>query len=74
MDKKWDTYNPRMNELISLRQAAQISGLSVNHMRLLVSKGTIWGKKIDTFWVTTQEVVLDYVSQDRKTGPKPKNP
>lgn len=64
---------PQIDDLISLRQASSYSGLSPNHLRLLVSKGTIWGKKIDTFWVTTNKAVEDYISQEHKTGPKPKN-
>lgn len=69
----FENYNPSADDLISLRQASKEYGLSPNHLRLLVSKGTIWGKKIDTFWVTTNEAVEDYISQVHKTGPKPKN-
>jgi hypothetical protein len=72
MGNKWENYQPRFKDLISLRQASKISGLSPNHLRLLVGKGTIWGIKIDTFWVTTEEAVMAYIVQERKTGPKPK--
>ncbi len=73
MDRKWDEYSPGISKLISLRQASKFSGLSPNHLRLLVGKGAIWGKKIDTFWVTTREVVEDYISREHKTGPKPRS-
>jgi len=63
-------YRPRLEELISLKKAAKISGLSPNHLRLLVSRGTIWGHKIDYFWVTTETAVREYLARDRKTGPK----
>ncbi len=63
---------PRADELISLRQASKISGISPNHLRLLVSKRKIWGKKIDSFWVTTEEAVKDYQSLGIRPGPKPK--
>lgn len=72
MSNDWENYQPSTSELISLRQASEKSGLSPNHLRLLVGKGVIWGKKIDTFWVTTESAVNEYISQDRKTGPKPK--
>jgi hypothetical protein len=65
---------PSVDELISLRQASTTCNLSPNHLRLLVGKGIIWGKKIDTFWVTTPNAVEEYVSQAHKTGPKPKTP
>jgi len=72
MENKWEDYQPRVNDLISLRQAAKISGLSPNHLRLLVGKGIMWGIKIDTFWATTEEAVIAYLALERRTGPKPK--
>lgn len=64
----------KLDELISLRQASKLSGLSPNHLRLLVGKGLIWGKKIDSFWVTTEKAVKDYQSLGKRPGPKPKKP
>ena len=32
---------PSLDDLISLREAAQLSGLSASHLRLLVSRGDI---------------------------------
>ena len=72
MQYDWDKYKPEIKDLISLRQAAKQCGLSPNHLRLLVGKGVIWGKKIDTLWITTAHAVNEYLAQDRKTGPKPK--
>ena len=63
---------PSLDELISLRQAAKLSGLSPNHLRLLVSRGDIWGKKIDHYWVTTEAAVKEYLARDRRPGPKSK--
>ena len=74
MQNNWKDYKPDIDKLISLRQAAEFSGLSQAHLRLLVRNKTIWGMKIDTMWLTTKQVVLKYIEQDRKTGPKPKNP
>lgn len=63
---------PALDDLISLSEAAKLSGLSPNHLRLLVSNGVIWGKKLGRNWVTTAQAVEEYIQLDRKTGPKPK--
>ena len=64
--------NPRINDLILLRDAAEISGLSQNHLRYLVSRGDVWGKKLGRDWFTTKQAVMEYISQEHRTGPKPK--
>jgi hypothetical protein len=74
MKKRIRDYHPAIDELISLRQASQIRGISPNHLRLLVGKGKVWGKKIDTLWVTTEKAVLEYQSQGIRPGPKSKKP
>ena len=74
MDDKWENYQPKIGELISLRQAAEFSGLSQTHLRLLVRNKTIWGIKIDTMWLTTKKAVSKYIEIERKTGPKQKKP
>lgn len=62
---------PGLNELITLSEAADLSGLSPNHLRLLVSKGVIWGKKLGRNWFTTAQAVKEYLKRYRKPGPKP---
>jgi hypothetical protein len=57
-------------KLISLAHAAEISGLSVSHLRLLVSHGSVWGVKIGRNWVTTEAAVLGYLAKQRRPGPK----
>jgi hypothetical protein len=64
---------PEVNDLISLRQAADFCGLSQTHLRLLVRNKIIWGIKIDTIWLTTKNAVSKYIEIDRRTGPKIKN-
>ncbi|HEY59988.1 MAG TPA: helix-turn-helix domain-containing protein [Anaerolineae bacterium] len=61
-----------IDDLILLRDAAKISGLSPNHLRLLVRRGDIWGRKLGRDWFTTEEAVREYVSCEHRTGPKPK--
>jgi len=65
---------PSLDELISLREAAELSGLSTSHLRLLVSRGGMWGIKLGQNWFTTDQAVKEYVAQDRRPGPKPNNP
>jgi hypothetical protein len=65
--------NPKLDELISLRQASKICGLTTNHLRLLLGKDLLWGKKIDSFWVTTEAAIREYQSMGKRPGPKSKN-
>jgi excisionase family DNA binding protein len=65
---------PDLDDLISLREAAELSGLSAGHLRLLVSRGEMWGIKLGRNWVTTAQAVQEYLAQDRRPGPKPKEP
>lgn len=58
------------DKLISLAEAAEISGLSQGHLRLLVNQKKIWGMKIGRNWVTTEEAVQAYLATDRRPGPK----
>jgi excisionase family DNA binding protein len=66
-----DEYQPRLDELISLDKAAEVSGLSSDHLRRLVREGELWGTKIGRNWVTTLQAVREYLARDRKPGPKP---
>ena len=57
-------------QLVSLAEAADLSGLSQSHLRLLVRRGAIWGAKIGRNWVTTEVAVKEYVATERRPGPK----
>jgi hypothetical protein len=61
---------PNFKKMITVNQAAEISGLTPRHIRLLLSKGTIWGVKMGRDWFTTEGVVREYIAQDRRPGPK----
>jgi hypothetical protein len=67
-----DKEQPKIDELISLREASELSGLTHPHLALLIRQGKLWGEKIGRNWVTTEEAVKDYLALDRKRGPKPK--
>ena len=69
-----ETSQPGLDELISLQEAAELSGLSTSHLRLLVSRGNMWGIKLSRSWFTTAKAVQEYVAQGHRPGPKPKNP
>jgi excisionase family DNA binding protein len=63
---------PGLDELITLREAAELSGLSASHLALLVRRGDIWGVKLGHNWLTTAQAVGEYLARDRRPGPKPK--
>jgi hypothetical protein len=65
---------PRLDELISLREAADLSGLSQGHLGLLIRKGELWGKKIGRNWVNTEQAVREYLARENRPGPKPNKP
>ena len=62
---------PSLDDIISLREAAELSGLTQPHLALLVRQGKLWGKKIGRNWVTTEQAVQEYLVKERKPGPKP---
>jgi len=59
-------------ELITLKEAAKICGLSAAHLRRLAGAGKIWARKIGPIWVTTAEAVQQYIAKGIRPGPKPK--
>jgi excisionase family DNA binding protein len=62
--------DPGLDDLITLNQAAKLSGFSTRHLRHLASTGEIWAKKLGRNWVTTKQAIQEYLAQDRKPGPK----
>lgn len=64
---------PNLGDLISLKDAAKLCGLSHDHLRRLAGQGEIWALKIGRNWVTTEKSVTNYLAQDRHPGPKKDN-
>lgn len=60
------------SDLISIDEAALHAGLSKRHVRLLLEKGMILGKKIGRDWITTKEQVNRYLATNPRPGPKSK--
>ena len=56
--------------LISLREAAALSGLSHAHLRLLARKGKLEARRMGRDWFTTKNAVDLYLKNDaRKYDP-----
>ena len=60
-----------LNDLMSLRQASEISDLSSDHLRRLAEQGKLKAQKIGRNWVTTGESVKEYIRK-RKAPGRPK--
>ena len=58
-------------ELISLSEAAAISGLSAGHLNLLVRSGKLRARKIGRNWVTSRQAVLEYMRDAFKRSRDP---
>jgi hypothetical protein len=58
-------------ELISLAEAAVISGLSPTHLNHLARTGGLMARKVGRNWVTTRAAVEDYMRDARKRGNDP---
>lgn len=62
---------PDLRDLITLKKAAELSGLSYSHLRLLARRGDIWAIRLGNSWFTTAEAVIAYASEVHNPGPKP---
>lgn len=67
-----DSYTPRLDELITLKEAANRCELSYSHLRRLAREGSVWARKMGTTWLTTEKAVNEYLASDRRPGPKGK--
>ena len=64
---------PGLDDVITLGEAARISGLSPDHLRRLAGRGDLWAKKTGRDWMTTEQAVMAYIAQNRHPGPKKKH-
>lgn len=65
-----DSFQPDLDDLITLKEAAQRCALSYSHLRRLARTGEIWAKKFGTTWLTTELAVNEYLARDRRPGPR----
>ena len=71
-DKESSQDKPSWDELISLKEAAKLSGLSYSHLRYLARNNEIWAERLGHNWFTTEQAVRKYIARNRRPGPKPK--
>lgn len=57
--------------MISLSEAATEFGFSAGHLRFLVSRGEVTGRKIGRNWVTTRGAVAAYMRDSLKRSKDP---
>jgi excisionase family DNA binding protein len=60
-------------KLISLADAADLSGLTHDHLRRIAREGKLQATKIGRDWLTTKEAIKAYLATDRKPGRKPQS-
>jgi excisionase family DNA binding protein len=59
---------PKASELITLKEAAEYSGLSYSHMRHVAKKGRLEAHKMGMQWFTTREAVDRYIASRERRG------
>jgi len=70
-NEQWrDINRPKLEELISLEDGADLSALTADHLRRLVRWDDLWGKKIGRNSVTTKQAVKEYLARDRVNAEK----
>ena len=65
--------NANNEEYISLNEASVKTGYSIDHLRRLIQKGKMAGRRIGRNYVTTYVAVQNYIALAPRPGPKPKN-
>ncbi len=68
--KNRDSDKPKLDSLIPLREAAELSGLTTGRLRQLLRAGELWGFKPGRNWYTTEQAVKEYLARDIRPGPK----
>ena len=62
-----------MSEWISVKEAAELTGYTDGHLRYLLGKGLVEGRKFGRDWFTTREALQKYLATNPRPGPKPEN-
>ena len=61
------------SNLITVTEAAEISGYTPQHIRLLIRKEIINARRSGGVWLIDMESLNNYLAGSPKPGPKPKN-
>ena len=59
-----------MDDWITTEEAADIAGYHPNHVRRLMRRGVIRGKKFNTAWMISKESLLAYLEKAKQSGEK----
>lgn len=70
MSEEQPDSTPNLSDLITLKQAAELSGLSYSHLRLLARKEKIRAIRLGHEWFTTAKDIDEYLAQEPRPGPK----
>lgn len=60
------------HKLISVTEAATLSGLTPSYLRRRLREQQLAGVKVGRDWFTTEEALRTYLAQERRPGPKTK--
>ncbi|MBA7635823.1 hypothetical protein ES703_43427 [subsurface metagenome] len=60
------------HDYIPLSEAVKITGYTIDHLRRLIQKGKMRGRRIGRNYVTTRFAVRDYLACSPRPGRKPK--
>jgi excisionase family DNA binding protein len=60
-------------EWISVNEAAEYTGYTPRHIRLLLSQGLVKGRKFGRDWFTTQKALDEYLATNPRPGSKSKS-
>lgn len=63
--------SPEGRTLLSTTEAHQLSGLSRDHIGLLIRRGQIEAMKVGNYWFIFEDSMNRYLASPRKPGPKP---
>jgi hypothetical protein len=63
-------YQPRWYELITLQEAAKLSGLSLDQLRILADNEEIWAKDLGSDRFTTELSIKEYLAHSHQPGSK----
>ena len=69
-EENGNAVQPGLDDLITLSEAAELSGFTTRHLRHLAKNGDIWAKKLGRNWFTTAKAINEYLAQDRRPGPQ----
>lgn len=62
-----------MAEWIPVKEAAEYTGYTPRHVRLLLNNGLVKGRKFGRDWFTTKEALDEYLATNPRPGPEPKS-